>query len=197
MLHGSPRPIIGMVSSCLPSGVFSPNPHQTYIIKDNMRHYVSEVGNTFVIPESSNAVDNVTNMERCDPKARSWTPQQLAFRHLMSALRSAFYHDRSRLFWARHRVRVDYYKYSKTTDDRDKKVLLDVSNEIAVFIEQYMKVSIRRIQEHNDTMMSLSVPDAKKYREAYLLRETQHESWCKQKIRSILDRRPPPPYPYC
>lgn len=75
--------------------------------------------------------------------------------------------------------------------------LVNLANECADFVDKYMKVSVERIVEHNEVMMSLSVSDAKKFRKAYLLREEQHESWCKQKIRQILDRRPLAPYPYC
>lgn len=75
--------------------------------------------------------------------------------------------------------------------------LVNISNECADFIHKYMRVSVDRIVEHNKVMMSLSVSDAKKFRKAYLLREEQHESWCKQKIKQILERRPVAPYPYC
>lgn len=126
-----------------------------------------------------------------------WKPQQHAYRRLLCALRDAYYNDRSRLFWARHKARVEFYKYGSLSNDADLEHAVNVCNEISQFISKYMRVSVERIQKHNESILALSVPDAKKFREAYLLREAQHESWCKQKIRDMLQRRPPPPYPYC
>lgn len=128
--------------------------------------------------------------------AGSWTPQQLCFRQMMKALRGAYYHDRSKLFWARHRVLVEFYKYSKVDDEASTVQLIGVSNEIADFIQHYMKVDVGAILQHNEKIAALPVAKAKQFREEYLLHEKQHESWCKQKIRLMMDRRPPPPYPF-
>jgi hypothetical protein len=92
---------------------------------------------------------------------------------------------------------VEFYKHSAITHEEDIKQLVNITNEVSHFVGKYMRLSIERIQRHNESILALSVPDAKKFREAYLLREAQHESWCKQKIRDMLQRRPPPPYPYC
>jgi hypothetical protein len=126
----------------------------------------------------------------------SWTPQQRCFRQLMKALRGAYYHDRSKLFWARHRVLVEFYKYSRVADEKDVALLVGIGNEVASFVSEYMKVDVGAIVKHNEKMVALPVAKAKRYREEYLLHEKQHESWCKQKIRQMMDRRPPPPYPF-
>lgn len=204
-----------------------------------------------------------------------WTPQQSCYRHLMKALRAAYYNDRSKLFWARHRVLVEMYKYARLpaypstpldavsleemtspavdaeeNDDEGKRTsmgaekdakscicngkekatgrtneeehgrgdgdrkdktatsssaptltlkvqhLVDIGHEIADFIEMYMKLDIARIVRHNEKMLSLPVREAKQFREAYFLSEKQHDSWCKQHIKKMLQRRPPPPYPF-
>ncbi|KAG5468384.1 hypothetical protein LSCM1_02364 [Leishmania martiniquensis] len=125
-----------------------------------------------------------------------WTAQQRCFRQLMKSLRGAYFHDRSKLFWARHRVLVEFYKYSRVEEEKDVLLLIGIGNEIARFMAEYMKVDVGAIMEHNEKMQSLPVAKAKRYREEYLLHEKQHESWCKQKIRLIMDRRPPPPYPF-
>ncbi|KAG5493310.1 hypothetical protein GH5_02053 [Leishmania sp. Ghana 2012 LV757] len=128
--------------------------------------------------------------------APQWTAQQRCFRQLMKSLRDAYFHDRSKLFWARHRVLVEFYKYSRVEEEKDVLLLIGVGNEIAHFVAEYMKVDVGAIMDHNEKMQSLPVARAKRYREEYLLHEKQHESWCKQKIRLMMDRRPPPPYPF-
>eukprot|EP00760_Papus_ankaliazontas_P022613 PhM_4_TR1888/c0_g1_i1/m.94055 len=40
-----------------------------------------------------------------------WTRSQHTYRKLCVAIRSAFYHDRAQMFWARHRIKVEMYKY--------------------------------------------------------------------------------------
>lgn len=40
-----------------------------------------------------------------------WTPVQFMYRRLMVSLRDAYLCDRAQLFWARHRVKVEIYKY--------------------------------------------------------------------------------------
>lgn len=178
-----------------------------------------------------------------------WSPQQYCFRHLMKALRAAYFNDRSTLFWARHRVLVEMYKYSPLeayeeveeeeveeeipfTADKEQKVengerdetekevssssssssssrsssfppltsrvqlLVDIAHDVATFIETYMKLDISRIIRHNEKLMSLPVREAKRFREEYFLAEKQHDSWCKQHIKQMLQRRPPPPYPF-
>ncbi|CCW66459.1 unnamed protein product [Phytomonas sp. Hart1] len=125
-----------------------------------------------------------------------WNPQQKCFRNLMKSLRDAYFHDRSKLFWARHRVLVEFYKYSKVEDHATIELLVGLGNEIATFVSQYMKMDVERIVKHNQKMLSLPVDKAKRYRADYYLHERQHESWCKQKIKAIMNRRPPPPYPF-
>ena len=125
-----------------------------------------------------------------------WTPQQFVYRSLLRGLRDAYYHDRSKLFWARHRARLEFYKYASIEDEVQVKQLVGVTYEIAEFIEEHMKTNVDRIVQHNEKMMSLRVSDAKRFREEYLLREKQHDSWCKQKIKLMMKRRPDPPYPY-
>ncbi|CCW60733.1 unnamed protein product [Phytomonas sp. EM1] len=128
--------------------------------------------------------------------ASGWTPQQKCFRSLMKSLRNAYFHDRSKLFWARHRVLVEFYKYSKVEDPAVVELLVGLGGEVAAFVEQYMKTDVERIIKHNQKMVSLPVDQAKQYRADYYLHERQHESWCKQKIKAIMNRRPPPPYPF-
>ncbi|KAL7696133.1 hypothetical protein N2W54_003461 [Lotmaria passim] len=129
-------------------------------------------------------------------KSVLWTPQQRCYRRLMAALRGAYYHDRAKLFWARHRVLVEFYKYSRVEEEKDVALLVGIGNEIATFVAEYMKVDVGAIMQHNEKMLSLPVAKAKRYREEYLLHEKQHDSWCKQKIKQMMDRRPPPPYPF-
>ncbi|KAG8344012.1 hypothetical protein TRVL_05163 [Trypanosoma vivax] len=126
----------------------------------------------------------------------SWTPQQQCYRQLMKSLRSAYFHDRSKLFWARHRVLVEFYKYSEETNVESVKQLVAIGLEVAAFIDHHMRMDVERVVKHNETMMALPVEKAKKFRSEYLLAEKQHDSWCKQKIRSMMKRRPPPPYPF-
>lgn len=114
----------------------------------------------------------------------------------MKALRAAYFHDRAKLFWARHRVLVEFYKYSKVTEENTISHLIGIGKEVAVFANHYMKMNVERIVRHNEAMMKLPADKAKRFREDYFLHEKQHESWCKQKIKNILDRRPPPPYPF-
>jgi polyhydroxyalkanoate synthesis regulator phasin len=82
-------------------------------------------------------------------------------------------------------------------DDEALKQLVGVGNEVAVFVAENMKTTVDRIVKHNETMMSLPVSEAKRFRQEFLLREKQHDSWCKQKIKSMMSRRPPPPFPFC
>lgn len=128
-----------------------------------------------------------------------WSAQQHSYRSLMVALRAAYYHDRHRLFWARHKVKVEIYKYAsipKEAENPETALLLGVSKEVAQFIETHMKFTVERIIDHNDTMLKLPVAEAKKFRQEYYDKEREHDSWCRGKIRTILDRRPPPPFPY-
>lgn len=129
-------------------------------------------------------------------EARKWTPQQLCYRGILKSLREAYYHDRSKLFWARHKARLEFYKYASVEDEQALGQLVGCGNEVAAFVSEHMRLVVERIVKHNETMLSLSVDDAKRFRAEYLLREKQHESWCKQKIKSILLRRPPAPYPF-
>lgn len=114
----------------------------------------------------------------------------------MKSLRAAYFTDRSKLFWARHRVLVEFYKYSKVEDQNEVDLLVGITNEISTFIAQYMKTDVERIIKHNEKMMSLPVEQAKKFRQEYFLAEKQHETWCKQHIKRMMERRPPPPYPF-
>lgn len=135
-------------------------------------------------------------VQRTVPMPGGWTAQQMCYRQLMKSLRNAYFHDRSKLFWARHRVLLDFYKYSKAEDPEAIALLVGIGNEVATFVGHYMQMDIERIVRHNDKMMSLPVAKAKRFRADYFLHEKQHESWCKQKIKAMLDRRPPPPYPF-
>jgi len=125
-----------------------------------------------------------------------WSPTQHSFRKLMVALRGAFYHDRSSLFWARHRSRVEFLKYAEVRDEESIRQLVGVTFEVADFIREHMQVSVERIIRHNETLMELPVREAKQFRNEYYRREREHDSWCKQKIKAILSRRPSAPYPY-
>jgi hypothetical protein len=127
----------------------------------------------------------------------SWSEQQHCFRQLLKGIRGAYFHDRSKLFWARHRVRLEFYKYSSVSNEEDVKLLVGVAREVARFIDEHLQTSVQRIVQHNEKILSLSAADAKRYRQEYLLAEQQHDSWCRQKIKTILNRRPPPPYPFC
>lgn len=154
--------------------------------------------------------------------AGGWTPQQKCFRNLLVAVRGAYYHDRAKLFWARHRIRTEFYKYATIqpsiselgkmmnnnndsgsaavadNDDDDKiKSLVAIGNEIGAFVKQHMEFSVQRVVQHNETMEKLPVEEAKRFRQRYLQREEEHESWCKTRIKMIMRRRPPPPYPFC
>lgn len=163
-----------------------------------------------------------------DGVTKNWSPAQRSYRRIMKALRGAYYNDRAKLFWARHRVLVEFYKYSSTAIDGGSssditeefeevgasnvisdvkptnetqlnsqvQLLLNISDEIADFINEYMKLDVQRIVRHNEKMISLPTREAKEYREEYFLAEKQHESWCKQRIKNLLNRRPPPPYPF-
>lgn len=216
-------------------------------------------------------------------KESRWTPQQWCYRHLMKAIRGAYFNDRSKLFWGRHRVLVEMYKYSslvpydeplspevsedqtmqkdkfhnegadwdekmktketnKTEDEKEGEteervkdeeeiptrkeetnnapsheegarisssspppfpplsskvqLLVDIAEEIAKFMETYMKLDISRIVKHNEKMLTLSPREARRFRDDYFLAEKQHDSWCKQHIKRMLERRPPAPYPF-
>lgn len=217
-------------------------------------------------------------------KKSRWTPQQSCYRHLMKAIRGAYFNDRSKLFWGRHRVLVEMYKYSsldaydalhlspddsddpaiekdefhneggdrdeqmnpyesnktedeeggeteeKVTHEHDSPIgkkeandassyeegtwnslpslpplpplsskvqhLVDIAHEVAEFIETYMKLDISRIVKHNEKMLTLSPREARRFRDDYFLAEKQHDSWCKQHIKRMLERRPPAPYPF-
>jgi hypothetical protein len=125
-----------------------------------------------------------------------WTPTQLAYRRVLCALRGAYYHDRAKLFWARHRARVEFYKYGNASD-REAAVCHAVADDAARFVKEHMECTVERIVAHNDAMAKLPVDEAKRLRAQYLEREEQHDVWCRHKLRAILKRRPVPPYPYC
>lgn len=129
-------------------------------------------------------------------EARKWTQQQLCYRNVLKSLREAFYHDRSKLFWARHKARIEFYKFASVEDEQSITQLVGCGNEVAAFIFEHMRVAVERIVKHNEVMLSLPVDEAKRFRAEYMLKEKQHESWCKQKIKTILLRRPPAPYPF-
>ena len=133
--------------------------------------------------------------------AAAWSPQQKAYRALMVALRAAYMHDRHALFWARHRAKVEVYKYASLPKDvassPESQLLLGLTHEVAEFVGTHLPLRVERIKAHNDKMLRLSVPEAKRFRAEYLEKEAQHDSWCRQKIFAILQRRPPPPFPYC
>lgn len=126
-----------------------------------------------------------------------WTPVQHTYRRLLIALRDAYYHDRSQLFWARHRAKVEIYKYcSLDRDSVDARAALGVADEVATFVGTSMRYSVQRIVDHNALVARLPIPEAKKCRQEFLDREREHDSWCKQRIKTMLRRRPRPPFPY-
>jgi hypothetical protein len=127
----------------------------------------------------------------------SWSPQQHCYRTLLIALREAYYYDRAKLFWARHRLKVEMYKYRSLTDEAEIEQCVNIGNEVAKFINLHMKFSVQRIVDHNNAIQKLPVDEAKRFRQRYVEREEQHESWCKSRIKMIMRRRPPPPYPFC
>lgn len=131
------------------------------------------------------------------PPVHQWSPVQRSFRHVLVALREAYYNDRAKLFWARHRVRIEYYKYAETADTEAVAALAAIGEEVAGFVRQHMQFSVQRIVDHNETLARLPVEDAKRFRARFLEREEEHDSWCKTRVKTILRRRPAPPYPYC
>lgn len=173
-------------------------------------------------PIASSSTATTIPSRVCAPA--TWSPQQRSYRKIMRALRSAYYHDRAALFWARHRVLVEYYKYAAIAPQRKEeeeatvreegdtstrpstpssntlnsrvKFLLEISDEVASFIAAYMTLDVGRINGYNNRIATLPIPEAKRVRQEYYHTERQHESWCKQRIKEILQRRPPPPYPF-
>lgn len=139
---------------------------------------------------------SLTTSSASSARQAGWSPQQQCFRSLMKSLRAAYFNDRSKLFWARHRATVEFYKYAKIEDQKEVDLLVGIANEISVFIGQYMKTDVERIVSHNEKIMTLPVEQAKKFRNDFFLAEKQHETWCKQRIRGMMERRPPPPYPF-
>ncbi|KAF8276850.1 hypothetical protein C3747_29g150 [Trypanosoma cruzi] len=148
------------------------------------------------LTSSHAAAAPVVSGEAAASRELQWTPQQLCYRQLMKSLRAAYFHDRSKLFWSRHRVLVEFYKYSGETNEEAIRQLVGVGLEVAAFIQHHMRTDVERIIKHNETILMLPPGKAKKFRADYLLAEKQHDSWCKQKIKAILTRRPPPPYPF-
>ena len=124
-----------------------------------------------------------------------WTPTQQMYRNLMKAILGAYSSDIAELFWSRHRIKIEIYKYAAAEGD-DRELTIAVGEEVARFVQQHMKIDADRIHEHNETMLRLPVPEAKRFREEYLEREAEHVSWCKQRIKRILAKRPLAPYPY-
>lgn len=156
-------------------------------------------------------------------EAVHWSGPQQAYRRVMKALRGAYYHDRATLFWARHRVLVEFYKYAEvgntvppptsssteegSVDDGNNDArgqeqqqhvvrLLQLVDEVADVVETYMQTDVERIIRHNEAMMKLPVDEAKVFRQQYFTAEKQLDSWCRQRIKAILKKRPPPPYPF-
>ncbi len=126
-----------------------------------------------------------------------WTSTQRMYRELMKSIRMAYVGDRAGMFWARHRIKVETYKYASVTNDEEIRLLNGIGLEVSRFMNIHMRCDPDRVMEHNRTMMKLSVEDAKKFRQRYLEKEAEHVTWCHQRIRAILDRRPTAPYPYC
>jgi hypothetical protein len=128
----------------------------------------------------------------------TWSPAQVCYRRLMVALREAYVHDRAKLFWARHRVKVEMHKYASLEPaSPDARGAIGIGHEVARFVDGMMRFSVQRVLEHNELVAKLPIKDAKLCRERYLVSEHEHEVWCKQRIRAMLRRRPMPPYPYC
>jgi hypothetical protein len=131
------------------------------------------------------------------PAVTQWTAPQASYRRLLVALREAYYHDRAKLFWARHRARVEYYKYAEVTSAQDAAAAVGIANEVAAFVAHHMRFSVQRVADHNEAIAKLPVEEAKRFRQKYLEREEQHDVWCRTRIREILRRRPAPAFPYC
>jgi hypothetical protein len=130
--------------------------------------------------------------------AAGWSPQQRCYRGIMRSLRGAYYGDRAKLFWARHRVKVEFYKYSGVAAGGPQPAhLVAVGDDVGRFVAEHMAFSMQRVEAHNATLARLPVVEAKRFRAQYLEKEKEHDSWCKQKIRTMLLQRAPPPYPFC
>ncbi|KNH04698.1 acetylpolyamine aminohydrolase [Perkinsela sp. CCAP 1560/4] len=127
---------------------------------------------------------------------RKWSPQQEVYRKLCKAIVLAYGHDHSQLFWARHNVKVEMYKYHPETSSKDVETLLNCGAQCAIFISEYMAPSAERIVAHNRAVSFLALHEAKTYHEEYMKREEDHYVWCRQRLRGILSHRPNPPYPY-
>ena len=152
---------------------------------------------SFFAPRYKKLADSTSNNTNSSIINTSWSPQQKCYRNLLISLRETYYFDRSKLFWARHRLKVEMYKYRSMTDEEEIKQCVNVGNEIAKFINLHMKFSVQRIVDHNETIQKLPVDEAKRFRQKYIQREEEHESWCKSRIKMMMRRRPPPPYPFC
>ena len=129
-------------------------------------------------------------------QAPVWSPQQSVYRKLCKAISVAYGHDRSQLFWARHNVKVEMYKYHQDTPENHVPILLACGAQCAIFIQSYMAPSEERIVAHNRAVKILPLKDAKQYHTEYLKREEDHYVWCRQRLRGMLAQRPPPPFPY-
>jgi hypothetical protein len=133
---------------------------------------------------------NVDNMHR-------WSEPQRVYRRVLVALRDAYYHDRSKLFWARHRLKVEMYKYGALEPSSpEAKHALGIGFEVADFIAKSMRFPVQRVVEHNELVARLPMREAKACRERFLAAEHDHEVWAKQRIKGLLRRRPVAPYPY-
>jgi len=100
------------------------------------------------------------------------------------------------MFWARHRIKVELYKYHRRTPPAALPVLLSVADQVAAFVEVYLRPNPERIRSYNEAVSTLPVREAKKYRKDYLEKEREHRVWCRQRLRGLLEQRPPPPYPF-
>lgn len=173
--------------------VTSRTPPQIFGKKIMMRYGSNNKSNNKTV--SSSVIDESSSSY--PSPSSSWSPTQKCYRSLLVAIREAYYYDRAKLFWARHRLKVEVYKYRSVTDEQEVKALVAIGGEIARFIDLHMKFSVQRVVDHNEAIQKLPVDEAKKFRLRYLEREEQHEIWCKTKIKMMMRRRPPPPYPFC
>lgn len=115
----------------------------------------------------------------------------------MKALWHALSSDRAKMFWSRHRAKVEFYKYSAIPQDSaDATLANSVAAECAQFIQANMVVNVEKIRKYNEAMTKMPIEDAKRFREDYFTREREHDAWCRLKMQGILAKRPRPPYPY-
>ena len=126
----------------------------------------------------------------------SWNSSQHLYRKLCQAIRDAYPQDRAQLFWARHKIKLELYKYHKDTPRQDIQSLHRIGLQMATFIREYISPDLEGIKAYNRAVRTLSLREAKLFRQDYLKKEEEHKIWCQQRISGILRQRPLPPYPF-